>query len=222
MSFSVFDLLREADGDEGQAPANPDAGTDAPADTPADNAGGDDAGDDNGGDDNFDIDANLDNPDDEGGDDNGDEPADGGDDLGGGDDMGGGGNEEATDEEPVESNTDIFASLTAEEQKIKIIELKNQFGNLYSACDDILDKINSLDVDEDSIEFTSRITNSIFNLKKYISDYLTYTFAQKSFIENDIMFNRFLSIIKSISVTFDKFVSIVTRERENNQNNIQK
>lgn len=204
MGFSVYDLLKEAEGDEQEqaaAPADPNA-ADAPAENP-DDAGADD--------DNFDIDANLDEPDDAGDDENVDEPAEGGDDFG---DTGGGGSEEE-DEEPVDANTDIFASLTAEEQQMKIMELKLQYNNLYNSCSDLLEKINNLTVDEDSIEFIRRMTGTLFDLKRYIADYLVYTFAEKSFIENDIMFNRFLSIIQSMTVAFDKFQKTTAKDVEN-------
>lgn len=215
MALSIFDILREAEGDEqqdagGNAPADPNTPAEAPVEGGEDQAGGEDE-------DNFDIDANLDDPDEgaEGGDE--DAPAaDGGDDF---DDAGGGGGAEEPEDEPNEDNTDIFASLTAEEQQMKIMELKNQFNALYSSCDDLLEKLNSISVDEDSDDFINRMSTSLFDLRTYIADYLIYTFAQKSFVENDIMFNRFLAIINSMSIALEKFQKRVEAERgENNKN----
>lgn len=210
MSFSILDMILEAEGDDnqdtdGNTPANPDAQADAPANNDDNNDGDNN---DNGDDDNFDINADLDDDNDnneDGGDDNA--PAD--------DDTGGstGGGAEDSDDEPVKSNTDIFASLTAEEQQIKIMELKNQYSQLYNSCDDISRKINDLPLEEDSIVFISKISATVSDLKKYISDYLTYTFNQKSFIENDIMFNRFLSIIQSISTALGKFQKRVDKDK---------
>jgi hypothetical protein len=212
MSFSILDMILEAEGDdnqdtEGGTPANPDAQADAPANNDNNNDGDNN---DNGDDDNFDINADLDDDNDnneDGGDDN--QPADDGN-----DDIGGntGGGAEDSDDEPVKSNTDIFASLTAEEQQIKIMELKNQYSQLYNSCDDISRKINDLPLEEDSIAFVSKISATVSDLKKYISDYLTYTFSQKSFIENDIMFNRFLSIIQSVSIALGKFQKRIDKD----------
>jgi len=212
MALSIFDILREAEGDEqqdagGNAPADPNAPTETPAEGGDDQAGGEDE-------DNFDIDANLDDPDEgtEGGDE--DAPADdGGDDFG---DTGGGGGAEEPEDEPNENNTDIFSSLTAEEQQMKIMELKNQFNALYSSCDDLLEKLNSISVDEDSDNFISRMSSSLFDLRTYIADYLIYTFAQKSFVENDIMFNRFLAIVNSMSIALEKFQKRINSERGEN------
>lgn len=212
MALSIFDILREAEGDEqqdagGNAPADPNTPAETPVEGGEDQAGGEDE-------DNFDIDANLDDPDEgtEGGDE--DAPADdGGDDFG---DTGEGGGAEETDEEPNEDNTDIFSSLTAEEQQMKIMELKNQFNALYSSCDDLLEKLNSISVDEDSNNFISRMSSSLFDLRTYIADYLIYTFSQKSFVENDIMFNRFLAIVNSMSIALEKFQKRIEAERGEN------
>lgn len=204
MGFSVYDLLKEAEGDENQDQAPAETDTQTSAEAPAENDAGDN--------DDFDIDADLDNNEDNA-EDNANEP----DDFATDDNYSSNNTTDDSEDDPVEDNTDIFASLTAEEQQMKIMELKSQYNSLYTSCDDLLEKINDLDVDEDSLEFVSRITNTLFELKKYIADYLIYTFADKSFIENDIMFNRFLSIIKSIDVVFSKFEKRVDRDKDNIQ-----
>lgn len=196
---SIFDIVREAEEDNASDTAQADTGqtndeAPAPEDSGEDTA--DDTGDDDyGGDDEFDINADL-----------GEEDMDGGDDAGGEDtDIGsdtsssGGSGGEMVEEEPVKANTDIFASLSKEEQQVKILELKKLFANLYSSTDDILDKINNTETDENNIHVINRISMTIFNLRKYIADYIANSFAYKSYIENDITFNRFLSIINSVS-----------------------
>ena len=136
----------------------------------------------------------------------GDEGQEGGDDGSGEapqDDQGGG---EASEdgEEPVEANTDIFDSLSADEQKIKIMELQRLYGEMYNSCDDISKRLNDLDTDESNIDIISRVSDSMNILKKYIQDYLIGSFAKKSYVENDIMYNRFLSIISSLAAVLDQ------------------
>ena len=119
------------------------------------------------------------------------------------DDQGGG--EDSEDgEEPVEANTDIFDSLSADEQKIKIMELQRLYGEMYNSCDDISKRLNDLDTDESNIDIISRVSDSMNILKKYIQDYLIGSFAKKSYVENDIMYNRFLSIISSLAAVLDQ------------------
>lgn len=212
---SIFDILslksiQEAEGEEQSSPqqSDDDLGNiddDFDIDTSLDDVGSENPGDDQGG-----------SPDDS----TGEVPSDGSD-LGGGPNAGNapaGDDVNMDEEEPVESNTDIFASLTAEEQKIKIRELKNLFGNLYSSCDEILSRIDKLDVNEDNLDSLSRISSTIYDMKIYISDYLNMVFPTKSYIENDVVFVRFLTIIKSITEILDDIGKKYKRDVEKDSN----
>ena len=196
-------VLNEAEDDQTtEAPAT-DAGTE---EAPAPEESGEDATNDD-----FDIDTTLD--DEDGGDDDGM-----GDDMGGTDDPDTSSTDTTTtgdeEDEPVEANTDMFASLSAEEQRIKISELKKQFGALYSSIDDTLVKINNTETDENNIEVVQKITDTLVTTKRYIMDYLTVHFPAKSFLENDIMYNRFLSIVFSISNVLEEMGKIMHKDDE--------
>lgn len=182
MSFSIYDILKEADEDEGTA-SSPEGGEGS--DTAA-------TGDDGSADDVDDIDFSLDGDDSSGGDDSGDDSpsGDSSPDTSTGVDS---------EDEPIEANTDIFSSLSAEEQMIKITELKKQYADLYTSCDDMLDKISDIETTEVTVVAVSRMIAILTNLKNYIMDYLYKQFASKSYYENDVTFNRFLAIFKSVS-----------------------
>lgn len=124
--------------------------------------------------------------------------------------------EDPVEGEEIEANTDIFSSLTAEEQQIKIKELKTLYSNLYTSCDDVLARINKLDINEDNLETISRISSSLYDIKIYISDYLTMVFPTKSYVENDVTFVRFLTIIKSITEILDDVAKKFAKENEEN------
>ena len=220
---TIFDILEESDelkvikeapedGDEGS-----DAGAgDAPAeDTGADDAGGDDANtgdnaddigdtdnEDMGDDEDFDVDTSLD--DDGSGDDAGGDDSDM-DSGGGGGDFGG-----DSEEEVNPKNTNIFSTLTAEEQTIKISELKKLYNDLYIYISDMLGKINDINPDEDNLEAIYRVTSGLYELKQNIAHYIKNIFPIKSYIENDIAYNRYLVIIRSIT----NVMNIVASEME--------
>lgn len=107
------------------------------------------------------------------------------------------------DAEPVKNNTDIFSSLTAEEQALKIREQKQQFYQLFISCNDILTKITNIDTENINIRVISKITKSLASLKEYLNDYITYQFDHKSFIENDIILDRFIITFSTISNILD-------------------
>ena len=153
----------------------------------------------------------------------GGEPSEGGDDGESSSDgnnepvEGGEGMEDEAEEIPA--NTDIFASLTAEEQEVKIKELKRLFVSLYTSCDDMLTRIDNLEINEDNLDSLSRISNSLYDMKIYISDYLASVFNTKSYIENDIAFNKFLIVIKSITDIMEDIAKKTEREEKNKENN---
>ena len=197
--------LLEAEGDE--------AGDNTPADTPAegneDNTTNDDAAandGDMGEDDNFSIDADLD-----AGDDTNDNPDNaGGDNTSDMNTTSGGGEE--PEEEVNDDNTDIFSTLTAEEQQMKIKELKSLYQQLYCSCDDVMNRLNKLDTNEKNVYVIDRISSSIYTLKKYIGDYLIDIFPNKSYIENDISFNKFLLVVQSISDIIDRYNAQIAKD----------
>lgn len=117
-----------------------------------------------------------------------------------------------SEDKPVEANTDIFSSLTAEEQAIKIKELKKLFGNLYSGVNELLDKVNDLEVSETNKYAINKISEDLCDIKTTIADYILYIFNTKSYIENDIAFNRFLSDINYISSILEKLQKIEEKE----------
>ena len=191
-SRTIFDILNEAP-EDGAAEANADAaadtgGNDAPAD---DAATGDDnadtttddtnnTDDDMGNDEDFDVDTSMDT----------------------GGDTG--------DEEVNPKNTDIFSTLTKEEQAIKIKELKKLYNNLYIYISDMLGKVNDISPDEDNQESIYRITAALYDLKDNIAQYIENIFPIKSYIENDVAYNRYLLIIKSIT----NVMNVVASEME--------
>lgn len=121
-------------------------------------------------------------------------------------------------EEPNEDNTEMFFALSKEEQQIKITMLKAQYQQLYSSCDDLITRIDDLNTGESNIITVSRLSETINSLKTYMRDYIIHIFPIKSFVENDIMLNRFLDIINTITVTFNKLENKI--EKENNKNDI--
>ena len=206
-AFSIFDILREqgvlkeAEGDENTSDGASTTDNNSEADNGEDNETGEE--DIAGGDDDFDIDASLDDGDD-GGENSDSSPSDSdSDDGGSGSDSAGGDNN--SDEEVNDDNTDIFSSLSAEEQQIKIKELKGLYQQMYTSCDELLDRINNLEFTEDSLPIMTRITYALYDLKKYISEYIISIFPRKSFIENDIAFNRFLMILNSVKDILSRY-----------------
>lgn len=217
--FSIYDILQEADGDENQtnnAPAAADNNVNADQNQQTNNNNnqqGDTnpAGDTNN-DDDFNMDMSL-----EGDDDNTE-----GDDVGGdtGDmDTGSTDIGTGTEEEPVEANTDMFEALSAEEQRLKITELKNQYTQLYNSCDDLIEKISNIENTEETVAPASKLINTLTDLKKYITDYFYNQFDSVSYYENDVKLNYLLSIFYSVRDVLEAIYKINRKNGEDFEGN---
>lgn len=197
----MFELVNEADDEENdnmETTIDNDIAKESEKDDSSDDNSSDDNGgdsDDGGGDDDFNFDgtsSDSDSGDSSSSDSSSSSSLDGGD----------------TEEEPIKANTDIFDSLSSEEQTVKIAELKKMFNELYTSCDDLMHKVSTIDVDDISVNIVSRVNSTLYNLKTYIADYILNIFPIKSYIENDIAFNRFLTVLSSVSRVIESLTEI--------------
>ena len=206
MGHMVTRFLHEAPEDENQNQAPAEAPADAAeqeapaeADTPTEDEGGDDE--------DFNIDTTLDD-DDEGKDE--ENPEDTGEDN---DNKPAPENTSSNngDEEPVEANTDIFSTLTAEEQQIKIGELKSLYKNLYSSVNDLIHRLDNMELDEDVMDVMTKVSDILHRLGDSISDYFEKQFDIRSYFENDVKYNEFLLVLKKTTTIVDDLAD--TREK---------
>lgn len=192
----------DAEGDEDDYTL-PDAGEGE------DNPEGEEGGEDNPdveGDDDYDIpDAgeggDEDNP--EGGDDTGtDDTSD--DDLGGDDTE-----EDVSDDVQIpnlrEVQKQLFDQLTPEQQAIKVKELKNNYAELYTRCANILKTVtDSNPGDENMVRVFDYVQKTMTDLQTHIYYYITNTFDTKTYMENDMQFKQFLTILNTIKNILDE------------------
>lgn len=214
--FERMRLLQEAPEDAATTGDAPAAGADQANAAPADNPDAGEAESANDDDLDVNVDMNLDDPgtgDDQGG--NNDDTGTGDLDMGGGDDTtttdAGSGDEPS--EEVKKGNTDLFASLTAEEQRIKIMELKKLYNDMYSSIDDLIDKLNEVAMKDIDPRIIVRITSQMEELRRIIQDYIINSFQIKTYYENDVNYSIFLSMFTTLRGVFDD----IAKENERNQ-----
>lgn len=96
-------------------------------------------------------------------------------------------------------DAELFDTLSPDEQQAKIKALKDLYIELYSTCETLMDKFNSISMEyDDANSQFKRIVNTLYGLKKMISDYFLNSFDSRSYIENEIMFDRYLAVLNSI------------------------
>lgn len=105
----------------------------------------------------------------------------------------------------------IFDDLSENEKKMKIRELKDLFIYVYKKCDSILDIINEVRQDEETIQIVEYISNTLIDLKHYVNDYITDVFDYKTYVENLSQLQKYIMIFNAINKVFDQI------KRENNE-----
>lgn len=170
------------------------------------------APDEGGGDEGGDNPEDFDMPD-EGGGEGGDEGGEGeeggeeGDGMGGdegGDDMGG--DAGSTDDPLKNIESEIFANMSSEQLAIRNKELKNRYMEMYDNIQSIMDRLNEIHKTNNIIRPITFISKKLDQTATMIADYLTYTFDTLGYVENEINFNKFYSILVGVDNMFRQIV----------------
>lgn len=97
----------------------------------------------------------------------------------------------------------IFDQLSPEQQEAKLKELKSLFTLAYDKCDTIIDIINNTSKDATLAKVYDYIVSRLSDLKKYITDYLTNVFDNKTYLENMTEFNKYLAVFDTVRNIFE-------------------
>ena len=117
------------------------------------------------------------------------------------------------DTEAKAKDRELFASMTPQEQKMKIVKLKESYKELYERIDQIIKKYDAISLEfEDYGHIVKKSLDILNELKSYISVYLLELFDSNSYIENDIMFNRYLIVLNTIKNTTDDMCKMKKKE----------
>lgn len=126
------------------------------------------------------------------------------------------GEDDSTDNEEKALDRELFDSLSDSEKERKISTLKGLYKDLYGKCTTLIEKFNQL-TEEENDDFkpaVKRILTILYDLKEFISYYLLKVYDKTSYIENDINFNRYLSILNGIKLTVLELEKIKKKEQD--------
>lgn len=120
-----------------------------------------------------------------------------------GDDSNSGGGDDDNSNEKVDDikkqEEELYNNLTPEQLDIKHKELKRNYLALYELVNAIIEKISAANLSEDNISIIEFASNSLVKLKDMIIDYMQNVYKTKSYIENSIIYNRYLATLTAIN-----------------------
>lgn len=232
-------VLFEDNNDAGDDDLDLDTGDDAGTDTQSDDSGADDTSTDDSTDDTTDdnqTDDSTDEPeqDDDGDgqeddilDDSGDDTGDGSeegdpsvDDTGTGEEeMDPGIEDDATNDPNAklkELEKSIFDQLSTEQKALKTKELKTLFNSVYDKCAEIINTISSADRNPEQAKVYDYVMSSLTDLQKYIKDYLFQIYDSKTYIENMVQLQKYLTVLDTVSNIFEEVKNSSSEENKGN------
>lgn len=129
-----------------------------------------------------------------------------GEDTTGEDDMSG---EETIDENDPnaklkELEKSIFDQLSPEQKTLKTKELKGLYDIVYNKCTDIINTISGAERTPEQAKVYDYIMNSLTDLQKYVKDYLFQIFDSKTYIENMVQLQKYLTVLDTVSNIFEE------------------
>ena len=135
-----------------------------------------------------------------------------GDDAGG--NAGGDYGDDISDDEVKRLEDEIFSNYSAEQISIMNMNLKKDFNKLFMMLDDLVDHINDIPKITVHIRIIEFVSNKLSGLRDMVSDYLYKTYNTKSYTENKIAYNRFLTVVNQINAIISKIPSLKDPKHE--------
>lgn len=114
------------------------------------------------------------------------------------------GNVDKTSQEIKDNEAKLYETLSDDEKNQRILQLKNDFKDLYDQSDATINAVNTIDKNDDNIETIQRLINTLNNMQNYIRDYLTMVFDKKSYMDNNAIHLKFAAMFDTVRKVIDE------------------
>lgn len=116
----------------------------------------------------------------------------------------GGQQQPAEDQAPEKSKLQdlemkLFTDLSPEQLNIKHRELKQQYIDLYTKTEELIDRVNAIPKTDNNLSVVDFIVKKLTELREIINYYLVNVYSTKTYVENTINIQHYLTIIASLN-----------------------
>lgn len=99
---------------------------------------------------------------------------------------------------------DLFKDLSPEQLRLKNMELKQQYIEAYGTITASLVRLEKVYKTEESVKVVKFVSEKLSELKELISYYLKSTYDTKSYVENNIMYQKYLMVLNTVTEILDR------------------
>ena len=107
-------------------------------------------------------------------------------------------NAESNPVDDIKQKEEELIGLSTHHLDIKHEELKSQFLSMYDMVTSIIERIDDATVRKDNIKVIHYISDTIVKLKSMLTDYIENVYSTRSYIENSVIYNRFLAVLNGV------------------------
>lgn len=108
------------------------------------------------------------------------------------------------DDEIKKAEDTLYDALSEDQKKIRILQLKLGFKDLYTETDAILTAINNIPKQDDNIETIRRLIAVLNDVKQYILDYMSTQFDKRSYLDNNQIYIKYINVFRTIRKVIDE------------------
>lgn len=108
------------------------------------------------------------------------------------------------DDEIKQAEDTLYDALSEDQKKIRILQLKLGFKDLYTETDAILTAINNIPKQDDNIETIRRLIAVLNDVKQYILDYMSTQFDKRSYLDNNQIYIKYINVFRTIRKVIDE------------------
>lgn len=101
------------------------------------------------------------------------------------------------DDEKRAAEEAIYDSLTDDQKRIRVLQLKIDYKDLYETIINTMDGINGIPKNADNLETIKRLTMFLTKAKNILIDYVENNFDNNSYLENYTMYIKYLAIFRT-------------------------
>ena len=129
------------------------------------------------------------------------------------DDSSGGDMDTSTDENDPhkklkELEAEIFDQLSEEEKEMKRNELKKLYVLLIEKAESIFNLTQEITKTDDTVKLIDYVLNTLMDLKTYLGDYVSDVYDNRTYLQNNVNFQKFLAIFDSIHAIFQEIIQM--------------
>ena len=107
--------------------------------------------------------------------------------------------EEAPVDDIKRQEEEMYSNMSPEQLDIMHRELKSRFIDIYNICTNTIERLSAVHVSEDNVSTLEYISRTLSTTKDMIVDYIDNIYKSKSYIENNVNYNKYLVIINAVN-----------------------